>query len=113
MAWRHIERLEKIRFDLMVCDEAHQLKGNDSKLRKKLSSLDINRKLLLSGTPLQNDVEEFYSILDFARPTVFGSLAEFKAQIQEKEGMEVKYSYYMCIIITKWTKKPDFCRKFF
>ncbi|CAJ0602665.1 unnamed protein product [Cylicocyclus nassatus] len=85
MALRYIDKLISVRFDILVCDEGHRLKNINSKLRLALDSLAVTRRLLLTGTPLQNDVEEFYSLLDFIRPTKFGSLAEFKARCRKED----------------------------
>lgn len=85
LALRSIDRLSKIKFDLLVCDEAHRLKNKDGKLRTKLHSLGIGRRLLLTGTPLQNDLDEFFSLLDFVRPGAFGSVTGFRAMADRSE----------------------------
>lgn len=64
--------------DLLVCDEGHRLKNGSSKILNVLKELDIKRKILLSGTPIQNDLTEFYTITDFINPGIFGSFAFFK-----------------------------------
>ncbi|CBK19482.1 DNA repair and recombination protein RAD54-like [Caenorhabditis elegans] len=84
LAQRHVEKLKIIRFDVMVCDEGHKLKNLDGKLRKTLLSLEIPRRLILTGTPMQNDFEEFYSLLDFVRPSVFGSIVEFRKMCSDR-----------------------------
>lgn len=40
-----------------------------------LSQLDTNRKVLLTGTPVQNDLKEFYTLADFVNPGILGSLS--------------------------------------
>jgi DNA repair and recombination protein RAD54 and RAD54-like protein len=42
--------------DLLVCDEAHRLKNADNQTSKALSSLPVKRRVLLTGTPMQNDL---------------------------------------------------------
>ena len=64
--------------DLLVCDEGHRLKNGSSKVLNILKNLDIPRKILLSGTPIQNDLNEFFTIIDFINPGVLGSLQFFK-----------------------------------
>ncbi|CAI2352036.1 unnamed protein product [Caenorhabditis sp. 36 PRJEB53466] len=83
MAQRHVEKLKECRFDVIVCDEGHKLKNVDGKLRKALDSLEIPRRLILTGTPMQNDFDEFYSLLDFVRPNQFGTLAQFRKMCSE------------------------------
>ncbi|GCE98567.1 helicase [Zygosaccharomyces mellis] len=64
--------------DLLVCDEGHRLKNGSSKVLNILKNLDIPRKILLSGTPIQNDLNEFFTIIDFINPGVLGSYSFFK-----------------------------------
>lgn len=64
--------------DLLICDEGHRLKNSSSKILNVLKDLDIPKKILLSGTPIQNDLTEFYTIVDFINPGVFGAFATFK-----------------------------------
>ncbi|RCN27738.1 hypothetical protein ANCCAN_26526, partial [Ancylostoma caninum] len=96
MALRYIEKLMAVRFDVLVCDEGHRLKNINTKLRQALDSLAIPRRMLLTGTPLQNEIEEFYSLLDFVRPTHFGSVAEFKSKCSKE--VDKLYSILRC----KW-----------
>jgi DNA repair and recombination protein RAD54 and RAD54-like protein len=44
--------------DLLICDEAHRLKNDDTKTNKALDSLSCRRRVLLSGTPMQNHLDE-------------------------------------------------------
>lgn len=74
------EELSHTTFDLLVCDEAHRLKNANNKAVKALSSLNIERKILLTGTPIQNDLLEFYNLVDFANPGVLGSLMQFQKE---------------------------------
>ncbi|CCK72304.1 DNA-dependent ATPase RDH54 KNAG_0J02230 [Huiozyma naganishii CBS 8797] len=66
------------RIDLLVCDEGHRLKNSSSKVLNVLKELDVKRKVLLSGTPIQNDLTEFYTIIDFINPGILGSFNNFK-----------------------------------
>lgn len=72
--------LNKQKIDLLVCDEGHRLKNGNSKILKILSNLEIERKILLSGTPIQNDLEEFYTIINFINPGIFGTFSCFKRE---------------------------------
>ena len=66
------------KIDLLVCDEGHRLKNNSSKILHVLKDLDIKNRIVLSGTPIQNDLTEFYTIVDFINPGIFGSFGSFK-----------------------------------
>ncbi|XP_043263814.1 DNA repair and recombination protein RAD54B-like, partial [Colletes gigas] len=72
------EELEQMTFDLIVCDEGHRLKNNDIKAAKILNNMNCKRRILLSGTPVQNDLREFFALLDFVNPGILGSNHEFK-----------------------------------
>ena len=45
------------KFDLLICDEAHRLKNSQSKTTTLISALPIKKRVLLTGTPLQNDLQ--------------------------------------------------------
>ncbi|KAG2442443.1 hypothetical protein HXX76_002529 [Chlamydomonas incerta] len=65
-------------FDLLVCDEGHRLKSvGGSKTIDALLSLGCQRRVLLTGTPVQNDLQEFYALLSFVAPEALGSAAVF------------------------------------
>lgn len=74
------EELEagKSALNLLVCDEGHRLKNGSSKVLGVLKSLAIEKKVLLSGTPIQNDLNEFFTVIDFLNPGVLGSYQHFK-----------------------------------
>ncbi|UKK01523.2 hypothetical protein MACK_002340 [Theileria orientalis] len=64
--------LKKVCWEYLIVDEAHRLKNPNSKLVKVLNQFFIsNRRLLLTGTPLQNDLNELWSLLNFVKPQIF------------------------------------------
>ncbi|MED6155675.1 ATP-dependent DNA helicase ddm1 [Stylosanthes scabra] len=63
----------------LVVDEGHRLKNSKCKLVKELKWINAQNRLLLSGTPLQNDLAELWSLLNFILPDIFASLEEFKS----------------------------------
>ncbi|KAL4087237.1 hypothetical protein PRIC1_013134 [Phytophthora ramorum] len=64
--------------DLLICDEAHRLKNANSQINKALSSLACRKRVLLSGTPMQNDLDEFFAMVDFTNPNILGTPSEFR-----------------------------------
>ncbi|DBA95427.1 TPA: DNA-dependent ATPase protein rad54 [Trebouxia sp. C0006] len=64
--------------DLLICDEAHRLKNDQTLTNKALGSLKCKRRILLSGTPVQNNLDEFYAMASFCNPKVFESPAHFR-----------------------------------
>ncbi|XP_009792124.1 ATP-dependent DNA helicase DDM1 isoform X1 [Nicotiana tabacum] len=83
----------------LVVDEGHRLKNSKCKLFRELKLLPIENKLLLTGTPLQNNLAELWSLLNFILPDIFSSLEEFESWFDlagkcgneaQKEEMEEK-----------------------
>jgi DNA repair and recombination RAD54-like protein len=68
--------------DLLICDEAHRLKNNVTLTNQSLNTLETKRRILLSGTPMQNDLEEFFAMVDFTNPGVLGSDKHFRRHFQ-------------------------------
>jgi len=60
------------KFDLLVCDEGHRLKNDKIKASTMLTELDIERKIVLTGTPLQNDLKEFFALVNIVHPQALG-----------------------------------------
>nr|XP_055057519.1 chromodomain-helicase-DNA-binding protein 8 isoform X1 [Misgurnus anguillicaudatus] len=69
--------LREISWRCVIIDEAHRLKNRNCKLLDSLKMLDLEHKVLLTGTPLQNTVEELFSLLHFLEPAQFPSEIEF------------------------------------
>jgi len=62
----------------MILDEAHHIKNFKSQRWQTLLTFNSERRLLLTGTPLQNDLMELWSLMHFLMPKVFESHSEFK-----------------------------------
>ncbi|XP_048883208.1 LOW QUALITY PROTEIN: chromodomain-helicase-DNA-binding protein 3 [Brienomyrus brachyistius] len=69
--------LKSIEWACLVVDEAHRLKNNQSKFFRRLNDYKIDYKLLLTGTPLQNNLEELFHLLNFLTPNRFNNLEGF------------------------------------
>ncbi|KAG0227377.1 DNA-dependent ATPase protein rad54 [Actinomortierella wolfii] len=63
---------------LMLCDEGHRLKNSNSQTFVALNELNVQRRVILSGTPIQNDLSEYFSLINFAIPGLLGSTNEFR-----------------------------------
>src|SRR5271169_721313 len=70
--------LTKMSFDLIICDEGHRLKSQANKSAKAIKSLQTPRRILLTGTPIQNDLGEFFTMVDFVNPGLLNTYASFK-----------------------------------
>jgi len=67
----------------VICDEGHRLKNNKIKTAQAIAQLSTPRRVILSGTPIQNDLEEFYAMVSFVNPVVFGTENMFKTVYAE------------------------------
>ncbi|CAH2074458.1 unnamed protein product, partial [Iphiclides podalirius] len=75
--------LGSIEWAVLVVDEAHRLKSNQSKFFRLLAGYHINYKLLLTGTPLQNNLEELFHLLNFLNKDKFNDLAAFQNEFAD------------------------------
>merc|ERR1711953_577354 len=81
-----ILELCEIKWRACVIDEAHRLKNNKCKLLEGLQLLSLESRLLLSGTPLQNNIQELYSLLSFLEPDQFRSQSEFMKEFGDMQN---------------------------
>jgi len=74
---REAKVFRRRRWQYMILDEAHQIKNFESKRWQTLLNFNTQDRLLLTGTPLQNKLQELWSLLHFLMPNVFESQSEF------------------------------------
>ncbi|KAG7447908.1 uncharacterized protein BT62DRAFT_930006 [Guyanagaster necrorhizus] len=67
---------------LLLCDEGHRLKNSESLTFTALNALDVKRRVILTGTPIQNDLSEYFSLLNFANPNFLGSKNDFRKNFE-------------------------------
>ena len=77
LAMRDAPLLRRHAWSYIVVDEGHRLKRGDSRLGDALRSLRAPRRLLLTGTPLQNSLDELWALLNFTLPAIFDSAVNF------------------------------------
>lgn len=68
---------------LIVCDEGHRLKSRGAKTTKMFDELSAERKIILSGTPIQNDLSELYAMIEFVAPGLLVPADKFKTIFEE------------------------------
>lgn len=76
------EELKNTEIGLMLCDEGHRLKNGDSQTFSALNSLKVTRRVILSGTPIQNDLSEYFALISFANPGLLGDRLEFRKRFE-------------------------------
>ena len=78
----HAEVLHKSPVGMVICDEGHRLKNFDNLTYKALNLLKTRKRILLSGTPIQNDLLEYFSLVHFVNGGILGSVAEFRKKFE-------------------------------
>ena len=72
-----IENLLEQKFDLLVLDESQNIKNINSQTTKAVLLLNAKKRVALSGTPIENNLLELYSLFRFLNPEMFGSVQKF------------------------------------
>ncbi|XP_034537635.1 lymphoid-specific helicase [Notolabrus celidotus] len=71
--------LQRFQWKYLIVDEGHRIKNLNCRLVRELKMLPTDNKLLLTGTPLQNNLAELWSLLNFLLPEVFDDLKSFES----------------------------------
>jgi len=72
-----IERLSQVNFHMVILDESQNIKNLQTGVTRSVQLLDAPHRLALSGTPIENNLMELYSLFRFLNPTMFGSADDF------------------------------------
>ncbi|XP_036969824.1 chromodomain-helicase-DNA-binding protein 1-like isoform X4 [Acanthopagrus latus] len=68
---KDVSFLRRWKWKVLVVDEAHRLKNQNSLLHKTLTQFSVGFRVLLTGTPIQNNLQELFSLLSFIQPSIF------------------------------------------
>lgn len=71
--------LQRYQWKWMIIDEGHRMKNRESKLFRELKEFSSGNRLLLTGTPIQNTLEELWTLLNFVQPDIFEDLTVFQS----------------------------------
>lgn len=63
--------------DLVVCDEGHLIKNQSGATNKAICKIETRRRIILTGTPVQNNLNEYYAMVDWIKPALLGTMREF------------------------------------
>jgi DNA repair and recombination RAD54-like protein len=78
----HADVLHSGEIGLIICDEGHRLKNQDNQTYNALNQINAKRRILLSGTPIQNDLLEYFSLVQFVNEGILGTAQEFKKKFE-------------------------------
>ena len=85
-------------WDLVVVDEAHSMKNAETIKHKMVKNLMKKRLLLLSATPIQNDLKELYNMIELLHPSLLGTWKEFKRKfVQDKNIREINPTHRLIL----------------
>lgn len=90
MVIREKSVLKKFNWRYIVIDEAHRIKNEKSKLSEIIREFKSSNRLLLTGTPLQNNLHELWALLNFLLPDVFNNADDFDAWFNANSCFEDK-----------------------
>jgi DNA repair and recombination RAD54-like protein len=78
----HASVLHSSPIGLVICDEGHRLKNCENQTYTALTQLKTKKRILLSGTPIQNDLLEYFSLVHFVNTGLLGTTSEFKKRFE-------------------------------
>jgi SNF2 family DNA or RNA helicase len=86
---RDISIFEKYNFSYLILDESQYIKNKNSKIFKSISQIVATNKISLSGTPIENSLDDLWSQMQFINPNILGSYSffveNFKTPIEKKQ----------------------------
>ncbi|EIW69137.1 hypothetical protein TREMEDRAFT_68987 [Tremella mesenterica DSM 1558] len=88
MCMREKSTLKKFSWEYIIIDEAHRIKNVDSLLSQIIRTFVSRGRLLITGTPLQNNLQELWALLNFILPDVFSSSEDFDAWFKTKDDTD-------------------------
>lgn len=80
--------LGKVKFQSVICDEAQNVKSHSSQRSRALRAMQSSFRLAMTGTPVENSLDELWSIMDFVQPGYLQSLREFRRTYVESGNYE-------------------------
>ena len=108
--------------DIVICDEGHLLKNDATALSKAVCQISTKRRIVLTGTPLQNNLIEYHCMVDFVKQNLLGTKNEFRnrfvnpitnGQQKDASAMDVKImkrrSHVLHELLAGCVQRRDYC----
>lgn len=86
MILREKSHLKKFAWEYIIVDEAHRIKNEESSLAQIIRMFSSRNRLLITGTPLQNNLHELWALLNFLLPDVFGDSEAFDSWFSNQDA---------------------------
>ena len=80
---QRLDVVSRVPWDVLVLDEAQAIKNPGVKQTRAIKAIDARMRVALTGTPVENDLSNLWSIFDFLNPGMLGTLKEFKGYVSE------------------------------
>ena len=83
-------RLSKVAWKYLIIDEAHRIKNEKSALSLVVRQMQTQFRMLITGTPLQNNLRELWALLNFIMPQIFGDADQFDSwfSLEDDKGRQ-------------------------
>ncbi|ESL11362.1 transcription activator [Trypanosoma rangeli SC58] len=88
MVLEELATFKRIHWQYLIVDEAHKLKNEESRAHTALDSLNTNHRLIITGTPLQNNLRELWALLHFLASRLFDNAESFEAWFDTASGQQ-------------------------
>nr|CCC89438.1 putative transcription activator [Trypanosoma congolense IL3000] len=88
MVFGELNLMKKIPWQYLIVDEAHKLKNDESRAHSTLDAVHSNYRLIITGTPLQNDLRELWALLHFLAPRLFNDSDSFESWFDTVSGQQ-------------------------
>lgn len=85
----HGDKIKEIKYDLLVIDEAHKLKNRKTKAWKLVNSISKRYILMLTATPVQNNLEELFNLITLLKPGQLKNIQEFRKRFVDPSDKRV------------------------
>ena len=99
------EKYEKIKFDYCILDEGQNIKNPLAQSTKSVKNIKAENKFILTGTPIENNLIELWSIFDFIMPGYLDNVSNFKNRFVNKEDSAIELQKYIKPFMLRRLKK--------
>ena len=101
---------ENMHYDAVFLDEGHKIKNKDSQIALLCKNIKSKINYVISGTPIQNNLDELWSVFDFIDPSILGSINDFRAEYVEHIRGNTERAYRFSVMLRS-TIEPYILRR--